>query len=767
MKKSIILLIGIVCIMKLGYSQELPDFPMKANYENSIQKRWDNKKVLQSKKLNGMESLKRWKHEGFGELSNSEDRYYDGQRSLKITSPTKGEEPGPIKGRPFGAASAIYKVDKEDWSDWNRISFWVYPDLPGFRTVSLSLVFHNDGEEKVPGPYDRNGLNYVILDNQEWNKVNWEIAHLGREEVTGVELRYRLQGNEPLATDTVEYYFDELELQKVKPDYYEGWEVAPGRISYSHLGYANEFEKTALASNLDADEFSIIEAKDGSEVLTKKIQKRQTPLGEFQIMDFTEVDKQGEYKIVAGDNTTNTLRIDEFEDIYRSTIVKSNNLFYTLRCGTEVPGIHEVCHRDAFSKHGDLKVPVKGGWHDAGDLSQSATNTAEATYSLLLSAQELQHSDPKLANSLIEEAQWGVEWLLKTRFGDGYRADWTTIDFWTDGILGNVDDILSEAGNRPFDNFKAAKAEAKAYQLIKNKDPLKAKQALEAAEEDWEFAQREIDEHNINVVASGLNTSLLLYEITDKEKYREAALSYGNYIMDCQQKENLVSDSYTKGFFYKTEEQNNILHYDHIGQEQAPVVGLVKLSEKFPDNNKRTKWEKSLEQYKQFYKTISKFTAPYNMLPAGIYDLEKAEDETEKTQIKNGIQLNDRYYIKKFPVWKTFRGNNGTILSQARGLAKIGDYFEDQETKELAYNQLQWVIGRNPFSQSLMYGAGYDFAPQYSAVCGDIVGGLPVGIQTHFNRDKPYYPTENCYNWKEIWVHPSTRWLGIMPSFFK
>jgi len=64
-----------------------------------------------------------------------------------------------------------------------------------------------------------------------------------------------------------------------------------------------------------------------------------------------------------------------------------------------------------------------------------------------------------------------------------------------------------------------------------------------------------------------------------------------------------------------------------------------------------------------------------------------------------------------------------------------------------------------------MYGEGYLFAGQYSVTSGNLVGGLPVGIQTNLNRDEPYWPAENCYNWKEIWVHPSCRWLMLMTDF--
>jgi hypothetical protein len=80
----------------------------------------------------------------------------------------------------------------------------------------------------------------------------------------------------------------------------------------------------------------------------------------------------------------------------------------------------------------------------------------------------------------------------------------------------------------------------------------------------------------------------------------------------------------------------------------------------------------------------------------------------------------------------------------------------------LADQNLEWVVGRNPFVESLMWGEGYDYAPQYSAMSGDIVGSLPVGIQTHRNADAPYWPTENCHNWKEVWVHPTGRWIWIL-----
>jgi hypothetical protein len=59
-----------------------------------------------------------------------------------------------------------------------------------------------------------------------------------------------------------------------------------------------------------------------------------------------------------------------------------------------------------------------------------------------------------------------------------------------------------------------------------------------------------------------------------------------------------------------------------------------------------------------------------------------------------------------------------------------------------------------------MTGEGYDYVPHYSAMSGDIVGSLPVGIETCRNRDIPYWPVHNHVNPKETWVHPVAQWIS-------
>jgi|SRR5690625_2902587 len=768
--KTLMCFVVLLLFSKLSFGQNIPEMPITAPWENTLEYEWSQKKVLESKRLASTESLERWEHTGYGNLTVTTEKFYRGNASLLLESPTKGEvstmEEGLTPGRPWGVSSAMFTVPGEDWSDWNRISFWVYPDLPGFKVVSINMVFHNDGEEKVPGPYNRNGLNYQIVENQKWNKVYWEFEHLGRQNVTGIEIRYRLQGNEPGATDHVKYYIDEVFIEKVEPDHYEGWNIDARHIAYNHLGYVVDMPKTALASDLQVDEFSLINTLSERTVLQKQIHSKETPIGTFQYLDFSEVNQKGTYILKAGDKETKPFKIGSFADVYRSSITKTINHYYTQRCGYAVSGIHGVCHIDWISVHNDKTIPINGGWHDAGDLSQGLINTSEATYAKFALAEHIKTTDPILSDRLIEEATWGLQWMLKTRFGDGYRPTWSTMDFWTDGIIGTIDDVPSTASNNAHANFLASNAEAKGAMILAERDPDLARYALNSAEEDWEFAKEAINNMNVQLAAASLNASLTLYEATGNNKYKEAAISDGDYILDSQQVGNLASDVSLQGFFYRTPDKESLLHYSHRSHEQDLVVGLVRLSETFPEHTNRNQWDNALRLYSDFYKEISSYTDPYFMIPAGIYDLYSASDEIEEEQIRNGFRLNDRFYLKSFPTWTSFRGNSGTILSQAKGLSTVANYLDDKELLNIGYKQLEWHLGLNPFNQSLMYGAGYRYAGQYSTMSGNLVGGLPVGVQTHFNRDEPYWPAENVYNWKEIWVHPSNRWLWLMTDFY-
>jgi hypothetical protein len=766
-----------------GWCQAPPSMPFANDYGNSIRTRWLSKTVEASRGVDDGESLDAWKlvniGQARGEMLLSRERAHSGTSSVRLRCPTAGDKPVPTE-RYYGITSATRAVAGEDWSAWNRLSFWIYPDLPGFRTVSLLTVLHNEGRERVPDVWGKMGHNYVLLRNHEWNHIVWEIANLSRDKVTGLDFTYLMQGHEPGASAIATFDLDQIELQKVAADHYEGWDVAPGEIAFSHSGYQPGAPKNAISSGLEAGSFDLINIATGTLALSKRVTAVASPIGRFEVMDFSEVREPGTYMVRAGGRATRPFRIGD--DVWEASLWKAMNFFYVERCGYAVPGVHDICHRDWVVRHGDRSLVMNGGWHDAGDLSQSFVNTAEATFAMFRLAErmEARRESPALKARLVEEAKWGLDWLLKTAFHDGFRPDFATLDRWTNGILGDADDMLADASNNPAVNYSAAAAEALAARVLRESDPQTASYSLQQAREDWEFAVAAKPNSEWTPPAELAGHAILadteLWLATSARKYAEHAIAQARTLVTSQQREFVPGLTVPlTGFFYTGPDRTRVLRYMHPSHEDALMEALARLCELFPDHADWMKWYAAVTLYSEYFqKPMARLSEPYGMLANSLFRdddyLQVPERggwggtnrEGFRRQVLRGVKVGEHYYVRLFPVWFEFRGNHGTVLTQAQGIAAAAHLRGNLEQAGLAERQLQWVVGRNPFAQSTMWGEGYDYAPQYTAMSGDIVGSLPVGIQSHGDADAPYWPAENCHNWKEVWVLPVIRWLGLM-----
>ena len=277
-----------IFVAKPGFSQrESPKMPMQAVYEDGAEARWQAKKVLESKLLDSMEDLSTWSFTGEGDMQLADAPVKQGRHSLRIRSI---QNIGKVGGAgEWEDLIATRKFAGEDWSNFNRISIWVYPDVIGAPAISASLVLHNQGAHVLPDHYNEGRHESIILKNHEWNHVVWEITPLSRDKVTELEFAYSLPRMLPDPGDQTILYIDQLELQTVDPDHVEGWDVASGKIAFSHAGYTAGGTKTAIASGLQAREFSVVDQATGKIALAKPVQEEKTPLGVYAVMDFSEL----------------------------------------------------------------------------------------------------------------------------------------------------------------------------------------------------------------------------------------------------------------------------------------------------------------------------------------------------------------------------------------------------------------------------------------------------------------------------------------------
>lgn len=779
-------------IVESGYLHR----PLPLDESRSLETRGLAKEVVRSKSLCTMSNISAWKHTGIGNISHSTRHTISGEGSLRIEIPHIVEEWENGDHVNYGTSQTTLQLGGADWRDYNRVMFYVYPDCEGMDIMHLNLYLYNDGEQKIPDEYGREGAHEVHLVNRTWNKCYLEIGEMPRDKVTHLTIGNTAFGQGLTMGESMVFHIDSLSLQQVAGgEIASGWTPAPGRIVLSTTGYNTADQKIAVMNIESAsrrEPFSIID-NAGNTLFSGRTEQTSTPIGTFRTADFSSFKSEGEFRLKVGDVVSDSFRIAE-EGLWDSGIWRILNFIFSERCGYPVAGKHGTCHTDLTIEHNGLSMIYSGGWHDAGDLSQQTLQSAEIVYSMLEVAEGVKERNPELYRRLIEEAEWGLDFVLRTRFGDGYRASSAGMALWSDGKLGDEDDTPARVQNNPFDNFLHAGIAAYAA-MVYPESGMRDK-LVRTAREDFDFALTEHHttgfgnfihfwEHTYNTsesqyMATASWAASMLYRLTGESRYADTARQMMDYVLACQQTAPIGKEK-INGFFFRNTDHKVVVHFNHQSRDQIFAMALSEIITTQPSHPKSAEWKAAAERYGDYIKKTTRYSAPYGMIPSGIYLIDEPADqeswdhqhlfpgESAKEdfveQLKNGFQIDDTHYLRMFPVWYSFRGNNAIILATGKGSAVLGKLLDDKELLDIAQNQLQWVVGKNPFGQSLIYGEGSNYAYQYSALLGQTVGEIPVGIQTRGNEDVPYWPQANNATYKEVWMTSAARWLTLVSEF--
>ena len=738
------------------------------NYENGSYYRWENKEV--KNKFNiftpSRSAILNIKEPKDGRLNINESVIFESIPSLEIKT-------NKIIKNGFSSSTCGIKInfDKVNLLTFNRVSIWMNINATGYQNFYFHFMLGKKGI-----------VHTASVEIGKWQKIMWELDVKEEIEVDEITITPFLFGCPPEALTDVSFFVNKIDLEEVEMDYCKGWNLDE-RIAYSHPGYFIKSAKIALTQKINNSHFYILDEKDNI-VYEDDATLVTSELGNFYKLNFTKFEKKGTYKIKIDDKETNYFEINE--NPYLSSLVKSLNFLRLLRCGEDIDGVHSACHLNCKTKHENGNtVPNFGGWHDAGDLSQFEICTAEMAHALL--DLSLKVDDKKLKDRILTEAKVGISWLLRTRFSDGSRALAVSYSLWRNNELEPDDETIkkSVAEKGPFESFCSSAALAVAARCFDDK--IYSSWCLRMAKEDFEFAKKWYKEgiytkrwgKNIDsqVCGQGLIAASELYEITKDPYYIDVAIEYSNIIMKCQETEYLLNKS-IRGFFYEDVNHNYILSYEHRGHEQSPIHGLCRIIQVYPNIKNSEEIIKSIKMYEEYIIQTIYHTNPYYLLPGHIYNLNKINPEhftipsymctkeegvqILKNQIKSGIHIKDDWYLRILPVSVQRRGFHATLLSKAKAISMIGKTLNNITCKQVAINQLEWISGKNPFASSTMYGEGYNYHPLYVAFSKQMVGALPVGIETIGNEDLPYWPTYNNAVFKEIWGHTTGKFLWVL-----
>ena len=201
-------------------------------------------------------------------------------------------------------------------------------------------------------------------------------------------------------------------------------------VRINQLGYIPKTSKVAVYLSEEATEvssFQLVDVFTGKVVYTSKAVKPMGALGGMKAtyrLNFSDFTRQGTYRIVVNGCESPIFPINGH--VYDGTADFVLNYMRQQRCGFN-PFLRDSCHqKDAFIRYHATKegqhIDVRGGWHDAADLLQYTTTSANAIYQMLFAYQQNPDAftDSYQANGLpgangipdiVDEIYWGLDWL--------------------------------------------------------------------------------------------------------------------------------------------------------------------------------------------------------------------------------------------------------------------------------------------------------------------------------------------------------------------
>jgi Glycosyl hydrolase family 9/Cellulase N-terminal ig-like domain len=782
---------------------------MQEVFANSMDARYLAKPVLEFQVIDDMEKDRGWIVAQNVHVEYTTERAHEGTRSLRFRTVqwnpeyVKGETSrgGVFDDSAPNAPTIRLKFDSpQDWTHFNRLSIWCYVHPTDVPYHSLRFQIFNQGTSNSP---TEPVANHFVggFRKGEWNHLTWEIPEIQRDKVTQLVIFRPVWGfSQRSMRGEIVYDFDELRLERVEPKPYEGWQPAKGVIAFQHVGYMPSAHKIALMSGAGASEFQLLDDASGKPVAKLPVSDFSNRRGKFQVLDFTSFITPGQYRIQCGDVTSRSFPIAE--DSWDGTTLKLLNYFYGTRCGIEVPGRHDACHLDTTMNHNGVKKCAAGGWHDAGNMTQGSYRTDLCAGAMVRFYERLRERDlkPELQARMLEEARWGLEWGLLTRFGDGYRSVRGGATYFTDNIEGSTDGPSFSALRVPLENFIGAGTAAHASRVLKSVDLDLAARLLDAAKDDFRAALEDRQQPPVQIgpgpaqrgcwrdeIAYGTTAAVELYLATGSQEYAAQAQRLGGLLLEMQE-QRFVDGIPITGYYYDDATRARIVHNTHFCFEEAPSMALRALCDAFPGHADWAQWYAGVLLHSEFFLNRgSRITQPFEMVPSAVWRRHEIEEwatafsapgaarpgaaatpnppsfaEEFRAGVfklfEEGVHLTEDFRLRAFPILndKLGHGNCNIQLAATGGLAAAAELRNAAEISNLVGRQLQWLFGGNPFSQTIMYGEGYDFQRLVAMATPDLVGVMPLGIDSH-HEDAPTWTQTAIWAPKDLWVVTSGR----------
>lgn len=572
-----------------------------------------------------------------------------------------------------------------------------------------------------------------------------------------------------------------------------------------HVGYEPDSQKIALVAGSDTDtvpiSFSLLDASTGKVVFSGKLNEAGTVERwagrRFWTADFSSWRKPGHYALTihspAGDVGTCEFAIEE-DLLERNTL--SNVIFY-------FKGQRASGDMDRADRH--LPVPgeagvfadLHGGWYDAtGDYGIHLSHQNPTSYfnpqqvplvawSLLSSYRLLESRKDdnftEYERRLLDEGLFGADFL--TRMHRQHGSFFESISApgkqklardreignpnWRTQIKKRASDSTQNQGGalgpHAYEvSYRSGGGMAIAALALASTMPqdgeLTRAEYLNAAESAFNF----LEQHNVELLNDAkenilddycaLMAATELYRAAKRESYRQAAGRRATQLMG-----RLISSGALRDFWRADDGARPYFHPSDAG---LPVISLLEYAEISSESRKREVLAVVERSLRSELRVTGEINNPFGYA-------------RQVVRMGDGTVRSAFFFPHDTEAAPWWQGENARLASLAAAARLAAPQFQSdpafqKQLEKYAWNQLHWILGRNPFDTSMLMGSGHGNARymffdsyKYTSAPGAIINGITAGSQVDdgiaFNEGYAVTGQDEDWRWTEEWL-PHAAW---------
>jgi hypothetical protein len=516
-------------------------------------------------------------------------------------------------------------------------------------------------------------------------------------------------------------------------------------------------EKTFSVNRLQDDEFVT--------VFEGIFEDSGTELATAKRGDFSALKKQGIYRIKVGNQHSRCFIISE--DAY-GTVERMLSYFFTWQRCDSVLGWNGQCHNDdsLILKSGEVRYLNKGH-HQSGDLRKWAWGTSIGMIGYAEYALEFK---PGWDQGIIaEELSHSCDYFLALIHPQGFIIDGTFVpeEFPPERThLGCGDYNMMWRKRLYFESPAPEPAHwytlrflSLASRYFASQDPVYARRCLEGARQVWNYMEKNpmMGDYDLPrypphghermkewytgfYPSSSLHhgaracAAAELFSAEPSESYKVAAIESLNILASLRLNDNGESDP-ASGCFYEGPDTQKISNeYIYFYSTNIPPAFTAALK-RWPEAVEASMWRECVSAIGDQFLFLGNRN-PFHRVPtcctdeSGDIGTPAKKDPLKETfcgQTRNGEFISTRYFSYIF---------NLDIIAFGRFLLDASKLFGRTEYAMLASNQLDWILGVNPWDASNVEGVGYNHP--HRGIFGEFfppIPQIPGAVYTGISND--------------------------------